>query len=186
MTTTLRETLSDHARLRDLVSISRDDIDANPIHGFVLAASSELVLLQQQYDFHLEGLRVLRLEDITDVRCTATNRFQKGLLIREGLEQAIAFDRSFDLADWRTIIGQLAREHGLMILECEGPQGDPAFAIGRVRTLSDTSLAFDEFSGVGDWKDVSIEIDLAEITSCQVDTNYINFYRRHFERLVLS
>ena len=43
--------------------------------GFVLASSAELVVLQYVYDFNLDGLMVLRVADITDIRWSATGRF---------------------------------------------------------------------------------------------------------------
>ncbi len=68
---------------RKLVSIRRDAIDSNSIQGFVLAASDELLLIQYVYDFNLDGLMVLRLSDVTEIKSGATDKFQKQLLIDE-------------------------------------------------------------------------------------------------------
>jgi hypothetical protein len=185
MATNLIDSLAEHSLRRDLVSISRDEIDDKSIQGYVLALSAELVVVQFVYDFHLDGLKVLRIADITAVDCSTTDRFHKELLAREGLEQAVPFDKAFDANDWRSIIGQLARDFPLMILECES-LNEKDFAIGRVNTLSETTVDFEYFSGVADWNADLTEFDLSDVTSCQVDTNYINVYRRHFERLALS
>lgn len=47
------EDLIRHQKHRDLVSVSRNEIDDNDINGFILAVSAELVVLQNVYDFHL-------------------------------------------------------------------------------------------------------------------------------------
>ena len=60
-----------------LVSIGRANIDTRSIQGFVLACSDELVLIQYVYDFNLDGLMVLRVSDISSIKCSATNGFQK-------------------------------------------------------------------------------------------------------------
>jgi hypothetical protein len=90
------------ARDRELVSIRRDDINANSIQGFILGFSDELVLIQYVYDFRLDGLMVLRAADITEVTCNATDELQKKLLIAEGLFQQVPFESSFDLRDWKS------------------------------------------------------------------------------------
>jgi hypothetical protein len=51
------------------------------------------------YGFNLDGLMVLRVPDITEVRCTATDKFQKKLLMQEGLVQRVPSESTFDLSD---------------------------------------------------------------------------------------
>lgn len=181
----LSKLLAQHLAQRDLVTFRRDDIDDAGIQGYVLALSPTLVVLQYVQDFHLDGLMVLRRADITDVNGSRTDRLQREMLAKEGLEQRVPFGKAFDLADWRAIIGQLSREYPLMILECE-VLDDPDFVIGRVHALHADQVDFEYFSGAANWAPESAEIDLADVTCCQVDSNYINFYRRHFERLALS
>jgi hypothetical protein len=177
--------LAQHHIQRDLITLRRDDIDDAGIQGYVLALSPTLVVLQYVCDFHLDGLMVLRRGDITDVNGSRTDRLQREMLAREGVEQRVPFDKAFDLADWHAVIGQLSREFPLMILECEDLD-DPDFVIGRVHALRADQVDFEHFSGAANWQPELAEIDLDDITCCQVDSNYINFYRRHFERLALS
>ena len=58
--------LAKHQKQRNLVSIRRGEIDGCSIQGFVLGLSENLVLLQYVYDFHLDGLMLLRTADIPD------------------------------------------------------------------------------------------------------------------------
>jgi len=177
--------LARHIGARDLVSIRRDDIDDAAIQGYVLGLSQELVALQYVYDFHLDGLLFLRTGDITDVNCSRTDRFQRELLSREGLERDIPFEKPFDLANWHALVGQLAREFPLMVVECEALD-DPDFVIGRVHALHESAVEFEHFSGAASWSRELADIELRDITACRANSNYVNFYRRHFERLALS
>lgn len=173
--------LARHQSERSLVTIRRSGIDEHSIQAFVLGVGERLVALQFVYDFHLDGLMVLRLEDLTAVECSATDRFQRELLAQEGLMQQVPFAMSFDLRDWRTIIGQLSQAHALMILEREGGS-DPDFFIGRVERCSQAAVRLAHFTGVARWQDEPAEIAYADITSCQVGTNYAKTYERYFAR----
>ncbi|WP_155403926.1 hypothetical protein [Variovorax paradoxus] len=170
-----------HQEHRDLVSIYREGIDDHSIQGFVLASSRKLVVLQYVYDFHLDGLMVLRVDDISEVEVSATSVFQKELLVQEGLEDKVPFESRFELQNWRTLISQLVKEHPLMILEREAGE-EKDFAIGRVEAITTTGVRFKHFSGAATWADSTVELKYENITCCQVGSNYVNFYQRHFER----
>ena len=68
-----------------LVSIERENIDGNKIQGFLLGESDEYVLISYVYDFHLDGLMVLRKMDISLVETTKTDKLQTLLLKDEGI-----------------------------------------------------------------------------------------------------
>ena len=172
--------LLQHQKDRNLISIRRDAIDKNSIQAFVLALSAELVVLQYVYDFNLDGLMVLRASDITEVRWSETDRFQRGLLERAGLLQRVPFDATFDLRNWQTIIDQFSYQYKLMILECEAGDED-IFLIGRVLKSTAAGVQVLEFSGAANWEKLPTEAKFKDVTCCQVGTNYVNFYQRYFD-----
>ena len=166
---------------RALVSILRSDIDSNSIQGFILASSEQLVVLQYVYDFNLDGLMVLSKAEITDIRSTATHKFQRKLLAKEGVLKRVPFEAAFDLQDWRSIIRQFAKTYPLIILECE--RGDePDFIIGRVEKTTSVAVYVRYFTGAGRWLDEPVRVKYRDITACQVGTRYLQFYERYFER----
>lgn len=168
---------------RKLVSIRRKKIDPNSIQGFVLGYSDDLVLIQYVYDFRLDGLTILRTTDITDIRCNATDEFQKQLLVDEQLLQEVPFGTAFDLSDWRSIITQLSRKYRLMILEDEKAKPQQ-FLIGTIDKITARSVWLRHFSGAGNWDNKPTNLLFKEITACQVATNYLNVYERYFDRHV--
>ena len=176
--------LAKHQKGRHLVSIHRSEIDENSIQGLILASSEDLVVFQYVYDFNLDGLMVLRVADITEVRHSATDKFQKGLLEQDGLMQRVPFGADFDLRNWKSVITQLSKEYPLMILECEALE-EADFAIGRVLKTTQTGVQFLFFSGAANWAEKPEILKFKDITCCQVGTNYVNVYQRHFEREVL-
>jgi hypothetical protein len=170
-----------HQKNRNLVSVRRNEIDENSIQGFVLASSEDLVVLQYVYDFNLDGLVVLRVADVTEVRDSITNKFQKGLLEQEGLMQRVPFGVDFDLRNWKSVIAQLSKEYPLMIVECEALE-EKDFAIGRVLKTTQAGVQFQYFSGAANWGENPEILKFKDITCCKVGTNYVNVYQRHFER----
>lgn len=68
-----------------------------------------------------------------------------------------------------------------MILECEARK-DKVFAIGCVLKTGAAEVEIRQFSGAANWAGKPTLLKCKDVTSCQVGTNYINVYRRHFER----
>lgn len=169
---------------RSLVALRRADVDENKIQGFVLAVSPSLVLIQYVYDFNLDGLMVLRTEDISAVERSKTEEFQQSLLEAEGLFARVPFGYAVDLTDWRSAISGLSSGYPLLILECELLK-DPDFAIGRVLNVGVDTVTLRYFTGAATWIEEPVKLRYEDITSCQANTNYTNVYQRYFERNAL-
>ncbi len=170
-----------HRDSRDLVSIRRSGIDPNSIQAFVLGVSKELIALQYVYDFNLDGIMLLRLRDVSDVRCSATCKFQKRLLRQEGLIDRVPFGLSLDLINWKASLTKLSRSFEYMILE--GELLDPReFLIGKLLRTTSRSATMKCFTGTGKWQEPAVTISFDDITACQVANNYIQFYERYFQR----
>ena len=169
---------------RMLVSIRREGIDpGGAMQGFILGFSDELVLIQYIYDFIPDGLLVLRCADITSVECSATDVFQKSLLVTEGVFQKICFDQHFDLRCWRSILMQLSTRYPLMILENEQLERR-VFMLGQIERISEPGVLMKCFTGTARWKEDEEEMLFSNLTACQVDTHYINVYQRYFDKRV--
>lgn len=173
--------LSQFAQDRSLVSIRRAAVDENKIQGFVLGSSDRLVLLQYVYDFHLDGLMVLRTDDISEVTRSKTDAFQQQLLADEGLLSRVPFDYPVDLGSWSSAIAGLSRSHPLLILECELME-EPDFVVGRILDVGVDDVTLRYFTGAANWLEEPVKLRYDDITACQANTNYVNAYQRYFER----
>lgn len=147
----------------------------------MVGVSEVLTLVQYVYDFNLDGLMVLRTGDLTEVTRTATDEFQEGLLQTEGLLARVPFNYSLDLSSWPAAIAGLCKDFPLLILERE-LLDEPDLAIGRILGVGDDEVQLRYFTGAGRWLDEPESLRYSDITCCQVGTNYINVYQRHFER----
>lgn len=179
----MSDTLFTHLKTRSLVSIRRQDVDDYGIQGFLVGLSNDLLAIEYVYDFQIDGLMVLRRSDITEVRRTATDEFQERLLKKEGIRPGSQTPVSLELDDWGTLIRQLSEHCPLMILERElGPA--PDFAIGRPVRITAAQIEFHTFSGTGKWATKNDRLKFSQLTCLQVNTRYLGFYQRYFERTV--
>jgi len=177
----MSHTLSTLLKTRSLVSIRRRDVDDYGIQGFLVGLSDALLAVEYVYDFQIDGLMVLRRSDITEVRRTATDEFQERLLKKEGIRPGSQTPVSLELDDWSTLIRQLSERCPFMILERElGPS--PEFAIGRPVRATAAQVEFQSFSGTGKWWPKTERLKYSQLTCLQVNTRYLGFYQRYFER----
>ena len=162
-----------------LVSISRDLIDPNKIQGVILGFSKELMLICYIYDFNLDGLMILRRNDITDIVSSKTCKFQKSLLEKDGLFGKIDFKSKYKLGSWLDFIKDASKRHKYFIFEHED-QDNPEFIIGKIKRIYKKSIQVNYFTGTARWEDEPSSVKLEKLTSCQIGNNYLNVYERYF------
>ena len=165
---------------RALISVRRKRVDDRYIQAFPLAVSQRLVLLQYVYDFHIDGFMLLRLRDISDWKIGDTNIFQRRLLQEEGLFDQVQFDFSALIESFPDFLCSLSPTE-LVIVESE--RTDPAeMHIGTVASADSRIVAINYITGIARREDAPRQMAVRDITSCQIRTNYLNFYQRHFDR----
>jgi len=171
--------LADLVASRSLVSIERKKIDSRSLQAIPIRYSPKLLLVQYVHDFHLDGQLILRRKDITSITCGATNHFQHGLLHDHGLIAEIDFDFVAELASFSALLNSQP-EHSIVILENEGLD-DSQFWIGRYVDSDKGNVRLHEFSGAANWNEELTRIDQHDITCCQLNTNYIQYYAGYFQ-----
>ena len=177
----MKATIQNLKRLRNdnaLVSIHRDGLDDRRMQGFILHFSDTLVLFQYVFDFHFDGLLILRIRDITSIETTATDDFQRQLLIEEGLFDEVSFGLRPPIRSYYSFLISLPKDQ-IVILEDETAD-EPVFIIGTVISVDERLASIRHFTGAGNLQDGPSVIDVERITSCQTATNYISFYADTF------
>jgi len=180
MTRNFTPELKEFKRHRELVCVRRAGVDAHYIQGFILNFSHDLVLLHYVFDFHLDGFLLLRRSDLTSVEVRKTDRFKRSLLDEEGVLSRVDYGYHAPIESYGAFLTWLPPNE-IVILEDELLQ-EKDFLIGTVSSVTDSTVSVRYFSGAANWLDEPWEMDLSRISSCQVRTNYTQFYTRHFER----
>ena len=172
--------LDDHIAKRQLIAISRKELGSNKRQGFPLAYSPDLLVLRYVHDFYLDGLLLVRRNDITESFCRGTDKFQRKLLEAENLLKRRLFSFSQPLGSLHAFLSSLGRKQ-VVIIENESPDIED-FYIGRIVSANQESIELQVFSGVGNWEKNTTKIPTKDVTCCQLESNYISFYARHFQR----
>jgi hypothetical protein len=70
--------LQRHIENKDFVKIYRtfQDVESN-IFGFILAMTESFLLIQENYDFMLDGYSIIRLDQFDSLRCNKFDKTQK-------------------------------------------------------------------------------------------------------------
>ncbi len=173
--------LKSHISQRDLVSIHRERVDALRIQGIVIAASKELLLLRYVYDFRPDGLLVLSRDSVSKLQVTATDEFQRQMLVDEGIFDRIDFEPQYPVDSWRSFLTAVKEENRLLILE-EEFLPEPSFVIGTVSKVGKKKASCNYFTGIARWEKEPVKVSLKQLTSCQINNGYLSAYERYFAR----
>lgn len=165
---------------QQLASISREPIDDRRLQAFPLQCSPHLLLVQYVYDFHTDGLMVIRRPDITAIESSATDRFQRALLSEAGSLHAVPWEQTRCLDSFTTFLAELPTD-SMVILERESVDLSD-FWIGRLKEVANDRAVLHEFTGTARWLDEPTDVDLSDLTSCQIGTRYIQFYEDYFKK----
>ena len=157
-------------------------LDEQSIQGFILDCSLALLLIQYVYDFHLDGFMLLRRQDITELKAGDTDRFQRKLLLAEGVLEHVDYSFRAPIQSYDAFLASRASDD-IVIVEDEVSDPD-RFLIGPVDHVHDGIATIRHFTGVARLVEPPEVIATDQITSCQTRTNYTRFYQRHFERLL--
>jgi len=162
-----------------LISIRREKIDDARIQGFVLGFSEDLILIHYVSDFRLDGLMILRVNDISEIGSDKTDQLQTEILKANGICSQVNFDREYNFSDWHSIFSTLASEFPLITIEDEGEY--PILMIGKLRSVGKESVKIHEFTGAARWLDDISEMYFEDISSFQASNHYANVYQQYFK-----
>ena len=164
----LREQLEAAARDGVLVSVERDDFEDAEDLGFVAGVGDALFALERVSEsIRLDGLSILRLDDVTDLEdphehadFVTTALRLRGETRRDGL--------ALDLADWssalRSILAVTAVDDPPIVALHEEGDAEAPCRIGVVTSVGAESIRLVEIDPDADWSDEATDVGLAALT----------------------
>lgn len=178
MITTVIEKLRAVQAKRQYARIARSGVSRSADFHFVLDLGPNLVLLQDESSFRLDGYSIVNLADVTAVRSGRLERFTERLLKQERATPSLP-PVPIDLSDWRTVLKSLQAYGKHVIIECEtGDEDFDEFFIGRIEKLNKASVSFRHFDALGQWDDEPTTIRFRDITRVRFDERYIDVYSK--------
>jgi hypothetical protein len=178
----IRDQLRAFAGTTRKVRIERRQPKEPRANGFVLDVGEELVLLQVFHDFYPEGIAVLRLCDVLEVRYGPYEHHWERMLRAEGIAPTALVGAPPPLDDMHDLLESLRERGANVIVECEDDEEPISdFYIGRVLKVDAGTIEFANFDALGKWDDEPHRIELAEITNVGIQTPYLEIFSRHLE-----
>jgi hypothetical protein len=155
----------------DLVELGRDSME--PVRGFVVGASSELLLLHTLSDrVDLDGYSAVRVHDVTAVQREFTKKpfYLKALKLKGVIPTR---PDGIDLSDVRTLMCSVEERYPLIVIHRERVLADEG-EIGRIKLTSGDTYALRFISPTATWEDDDRTFRYADVTRVQFDGEYEN------------
>ena len=91
-----------------LLAVLRESIDDKKIQARLIDFSAELLLLEYVHDFRLDGLMLLRRQDVSEIQTRATDDFHQQLLETDGVLSKLP-DAPYPIASYRDFLAAMQR-----------------------------------------------------------------------------
>lgn len=167
------------------VKIKRSKIDSEDLNAIPLGVGKNLVLIQDLYDFDLDGYTIVRIKDITSIVISKSQQFSQNILKEEGILDQIRKPSINSLDNWENVLNELSIQNKNIIVECEDIEYSKFF-IGKIIAIDKKYLYLLYFNGAGEWDKEPTEILLKDITSLSFDSKYINVISKYLRTCIES
>jgi hypothetical protein len=176
----VRQQLDDLVARRSFAEFLRSMSGCEVLHGFLLARSKSLVLLQVVREFHLDGYSLLRVKDLDEIQCRREEKFFQKILQAEGVTPGARVEPKVSLSGISAALKSLARTQCLVAVECE-VEDDEQFFAGIVTAATGTKIEMRTFDVLGKWDPEPETIDTGAISLVSWDTEYLRVFAKHLK-----
>ena len=162
----------------NLCTIKRENIDTNPIHGFPVQYDSQFVLVEYEYDFQMDGYKIIRTKDITELRQGTIEEFVENIFAKEGIPHHIDTCIVNIIGGFQEFFSQFQKKDSTVIIECEACE-ENKFLIGKIIKIGEEYVDIICFDALGKWDESEIRVEYQDITCITFESRYINIMSRY-------
>lgn len=160
-----------------LCAINRDMIDELTTYCFPVAMSEKLVLLANVYDFNIDGYKIIRTQDITEVFCEDAEDFNEMIIRKEGILDNFA-PKPLDVSGIKTVLNHFLKNSQNIIIQCEG-YDESLFYVGVLKAVNKNDIELKTFDGCGVWDKEITRIPYKKITCISYESRYLNILSKY-------
>ncbi len=162
-----------------LCAINRDMIDELSMYCFPIAMSEKLLLVLNVYDFNIDGYKIIRLEDISEVFCEDAEEFNEMIIRKEGILDNFS-PEILDIENLKKVFNYFLKTKKNIIVQCEG-YNESLFYVGSVSKVGKGDISLKTFDGVGIIDEKEAVIPLSKITCVSYDSRYVNIISKYIK-----
>lgn len=160
-----------------LCAINRDMIDELSMYCFPIAMSDRLVLAVNVYDFNIDGYKIVRTEDISEVFCDEAEDFNEMIIRKEGILDNFKPEK-IDIQNLKNVFNHFLETKQNIIVQCEG-YNESLFYVGSVAKIGKGEIFLKTFDGIGIIDEKEARIPLNKITCVSYGSRYINIISKY-------
>lgn len=164
---------------RLVCSFERNKIDDLTLYGIPLMMSNNLLVINELYDFEFDGIKVIKIDDITAVYHGESESFLDEVLKNEQILLPNYYNVSLNINNLKDLMIQFLDK--FLILECEN-NDNQTFFIGKITEIRELSLKFLNFNGLAIWDEVPIIIKYSSITCVTIKSRYLNIMSKYVKK----
>lgn len=164
---------------KNMMVLYRDELVAPEYAGVPVAVENELVVLQRQTNFVLDGYSALRTGDITEVEQMDDVPFLKKVMAGEKLYDAVKAP-GFACRGWQELLeGIMAQYGGWAAVECEGNPEESLYFLGRLMKVDSRYLTMKRVDALGNWLSDPLVLPLDDVTLVSFGDRYLEIFRKY-------
>lgn len=173
-----KATLQKAMQAKNMLALYRDELCAEDYAGIPVAVEDQLLVLQKENNFTLDGYAVLRTGDITLVEQVDESAFCRRAFTGEGVYESVAAP-GFPCRDWRSLLsGIKSRFGGWLLAQCEGDE-DPICYVGRIVSVDERYLTLRQVDADGSWHADSVTLPLDDLTLVCFGDRYLSVFQKY-------
>jgi len=163
---------------KHMMVIYRDEIGGAYYSGIPVALSRELLVIQKENDFLLDGYVAMRLGDVTDAERYDDNDFCRKIFKNEGVyDRAAAPGVSAENFE-KLLINVKNKFGGWIAAECESRE-ETIYYVGKIIKVADGMLTMRRIDADGTWHEEESLLSLDEITLVSFGDRYLSVFAKY-------
>ena len=174
-----KELLQKAMQQKNMVVLYRDELVAPEYAGVPVAVENELVVLQRQSNFLMDGYCALRTGDITEAEQMDDVPFLRRAMAAEKLYDAVKAP-GFPCRDRKELLeGIMAKYAGWAAVECEGNPEESLYFLGRIIKVDSRYLTMKRVDALGNWLADPLVLPLDDVTLVSFGDRYLEIFRKY-------
>ena len=157
---------------KNMMVLYRDELVAPEYAGVPVAVENELVVLQRQTNFVLDGYCALRTGDITEVEQMDDVPFLKKVMAREKLYDAVKAP-DFACRGWQELLEGIMAQYGGWAPE------ESLYFLGRLMKVDSRYLTMKRVDALGNWLSDPLVLPLDDVTLVSFGDRYLEIFRKY-------
>lgn len=164
---------------KKLCAIGREYVDTLCLYGYPTNMSKELCAMHFVYDFTIDGYKIIRKSDITEVYSGEEEAFLSSVTEKENAGFAVKAPE-LNIESMESLFEDLMEKGTLVTVECEDFE-ENILLIGKVVGTDGDVVELKTFDGMGRWDKEISSVDIDDVSCVSIGNSYMNIIEKYLK-----